>query len=108
MTTTALVLLAAVIAFAMLAETWLHIHLRRQTAKIEQRSASALRQLSFRRLIEDRRRAGPVQDTPGLPAGSVMNDFELPTFDARTITRSQWSKQGTSTEQSKRPNCGSQ
>jgi len=107
MTTTALVLLAAVIALAMLAETWLLVHLRRQSAEIQQRSAELQQKLSP---AADRgvppRRLGAGR--AGLRGGSLMNDFELPTLDGRTITRSHWSKHGTSTDQSKRPNCGSQ
>ena len=90
MTTLALVALAAVIALAMFAETWLLVHLRRQAGGIEHRSAELQRKVNFRNWIADQRRAGNTPGQAGLPAGSILNDFELRSLDGTWVTSSQW------------------
>jgi peroxiredoxin len=88
MTTWLLVLLATAIALVVLAETWLFVHLRRQSIEIDRRSQEMQRALGRRKRIGELREGGAVSFS--LPAESILNDFELPNINGRKIKYSSW------------------
>jgi hypothetical protein len=90
MTVLLLVLLAAVVAIVLMLQTWLLVHLRRQGDEIDRRSAELQRRVALHHKNIARRRQGPGSHPAGLPAQSILNDFELPALDGGNMTFSQW------------------
>lgn len=84
---------AALLVFTALAlgfEWWLLRHLRRQGRGIEGRLAALELGGPARRPPVSARREPFLQPVGGLPARSILNDFELPDLRGGNVTLSQW------------------
>lgn len=90
MTMLLLLLLAAAVAIVLLGETWLLVHLRRQGDEIDRRSAELRRRVALLQKDSARREQGAATLPAGLPAQSILNDFELADLRGGNVTLSQW------------------
>lgn len=83
-------MIAAIAAILLALESWVLFHMRRQCREIEARVRAAERRAAAARLVRSIRQRTPRQGLAGLPAGSLLNDCELPDLRGRHMTFSQW------------------